>query len=97
VPVAAGIAGLECSPVSHDELADLEPARPFRLHVNLNAEIRRVVPGAGHPGDEDLALANYPAPSATTVQWSAHRGDIDRFIEDVSTALRGEGAERVQE
>jgi Domain of unknown function (DUF4111) len=40
----------------------------------------------------DLALADYLAPSATTVQWPDLQGDIDRFIDDVSTALRTEAA-----
>lgn len=181
VPAAAGVEGLECSLVSREDIASLEPARPFRLHVNLKGETRRVVPGAGHAGDEDLtlhyavaracgitlwgvpaaeifppqpralvtrallselrwaaekaepcyavlnaarawafahenvmlsklggwswarrhhgpaqlldlALADYLAPSATTVQWPDLRGDIDRSIDDVSTALRTEAA-----
>ena len=33
VPAAAGIEGLECSLVSRDDIASLEPARYFRLHV----------------------------------------------------------------
>jgi Domain of unknown function (DUF4111) len=179
VPAATGIEGLECSLVSREDIASLEPARPFRLHVNLHREARRVVPGAGHAGDQDLtlhyavartcgiaiwgapadevfppqphalvtqamlselqwaaekaepcyavlnaarawafahegvmlsklggwtwarrhdgpaqlldlALANYLAPSATTVQWPDLQGDIDTFIDDISTALRTE-------
>jgi hypothetical protein len=38
----------------------------------------------------DLALADYLAASATTVRWSARQGDIDRFVDDVATALRTE-------
>ena len=33
VPAAAGIEGLECSLVSRDDIASLEPARYFRLHA----------------------------------------------------------------
>lgn len=181
VPATAGVEALECSLVSREDIASLEPARPFRLHVNFNGETRRVVLGAGHAGDEDLtlhyavartcgitiwgapsgevfppqphamvtramlselqwaaekaepyyavlnaarawafahervllsklggwmwarrhdgpahlldlALANYLAPRATTVQWSDLQGDTDRFMDDVSAALRTEAA-----
>jgi len=177
VPAAAGLEGLECSLVSHHDIASLEPLRPFRLHVNLQGETRRVVPGDGHAGDEDLtlhyavartcgitiwgtpadevfppqphalvtrallselhwaaekaepcyavlnaarawafahegamlsklggwmwarrhdgpahlldlALANYLAPQSDTVQWPALQGDIDSFLDTVSTSLQ---------
>ena len=56
VPATAEIESLECSLVSREDIASQQPARPFRLHVNLHGETRRVVPGTEHAGDEDLTL-----------------------------------------
>jgi Domain of unknown function (DUF4111) len=76
VPAAAGIEGLECSLVSREDIASLEPARPFRLHVNLNGENPRVVPGAGHAGDQDLTLHYAVARTCGITIWGAPADEV---------------------
>jgi hypothetical protein len=76
VPGTAGVEGLECSLVSHEDIARLEPLRPFRLHVNLTGETRRVVPGTRHAGDGDLTLHYAVARTCGITIWGAPADEV---------------------
>jgi hypothetical protein len=70
-PVAPGCRGLECSVVSLDDIADLTPLRPFRVHATVHDGHRRIVPGPGHPGDQDLTLHYAVARTSGITLWGA--------------------------
>lgn len=76
VPAVASTPGLECSLVSREDIASLEPLRPFRLHVNLHSAGHRVVPGDGHDGDQDLTLHYAVARTSGITIWGAPAREI---------------------
>jgi aminoglycoside adenylyltransferase-like protein len=84
VPVPRGCCGLECSVVSPSDIADLTPRRPFRLHVTSGEGGRRMVPGAGHPGDADLTLHYAVASARGFAVWGA---SVDELIPEQPRAL----------
>lgn len=76
IPAVTGISGLECSVISRGDIADLKPARPFRLHLNLHDTEHRLVPGDGHDGDPALTLHYEVARTSGITIWGAAAREI---------------------